>query len=115
MRFVLFSLSESCVHVSAILHALEDLFCREKLPMSTTSGCCSSLDPRPRKISPLPLSDLNIQKHVLDHSPARQFKKLENFNLFSPEARSQDFHQQRTANMVSDMENSRYISSTLLN
>ena len=103
------------MHVSAILHALDDLFSQDKLSESVTTGCCSWLDPRPKKVSPLPMSYLHLEKHdVWAHSKSRQFKKMETFNPFPPEARSQHFHQQSTVNIVSDMENSGYISTALM-
>ena len=101
------------MHVSAILHALEDLFSQDKLSESVTTGCCSWLDPRPKKVSPLPMSDLHLEKHVWAHSKSRQFKKMETFNPFPPEARSQHFHQQSTVNMVSDMSNN-YIGTVII-
>ena len=111
IRNLFFSLSDSCVHVSAILHALEDLFSPDKLSETVTTGCCSWLDPRPKKVSPLPTSDLRLEKHVWAHSKSRQFKKVETFNPFNSEARSQHFHQQSSVNMVSD---GGYISTTLM-
>ena len=103
------------MHVSAILHALDDLFSQDKLSETVTTGCCSWLDPRPKKVSPLPMSYLHLEKHdVWAHSKSRQFKKMETFNPFPPEARSQNFHQQSTVNIVSDMENSGYISTALI-
>ena len=96
------------MRVSAILHALEDLLSQDKLSESVTTGCCSWLDPQPKKVSPLPMSDLHLEKRVWAHSKSRQF------NPFPPEARPQHFHQQSTVNVVSDMENSGYIFATLM-
>lgn len=87
-------LSASCVHISALLHALKDLSpclfpLRATLPVMSNSETseipCTSLPctwnkPRKRKEAKLQISDVLFQKHVYSRKRKHTLKQLQDFD-----------------------------------
>ena len=88
---ILYSYSASCIHVSALLHALASVtanhtvqvhaeVCDEEEPSPITSYLCQWNIPCKRKESNMPISDAVFQKHIYGRQKKYELKAIEDFD-----------------------------------